>query len=81
VRGRITTPGVSPFSAAATDACVAAATAATTVPFTADPPEGEAWWFVARGRNCGGAGTWDSGDPSQVGSRDAGINASAVTCP
>ena len=81
VRGRITTPGVSPFSAAATDACVAAATAATSVPFATDPPEGEAWWFVARGRNCGGAGTWDSGSPSQSGSRDAGINAAPLACP
>jgi len=81
VRGRITAPGASPFTAAATDACVAAATAATSVPFGADPPAGEAWWFVARGRNCGGAGTWDSGDPSQVGSRDAGINAAPLACP
>jgi len=81
VRGRITTPGVSPFSAATTDACVAPATASTSVPFTTDPPTGEAWWFVARGRNCGGAGTWDSGSPSQTGSRDAGINAAPLTCP
>jgi len=81
VRGRITSPGVSPFGAATTDACVVPATSATNVAFTADPPPGEAWWFLARGRNCGGAGTWDSGASSQAGPRDAGIDAAPLTCP
>ena len=81
VRGHLTDPGVDPFTATGTDACVAPATASTSVAFAADPPVGTAWWFVARARNCGGPGTYDSGGAGQSGSRDAGISASGAACP
>jgi len=44
------------------------------------PAVGSAWWFVVRGNNCGGAGTYDSGGPGQVGSRDAELDASPLSC-
>jgi len=45
-----------------------------------DPPPGGAFWFELRGNNCSGPGTYNSGDPAQVGSRDAEINASPRAC-
>jgi hypothetical protein len=45
------------------------------------PSPGEGSWYLVRGLNCGGAGSYDSGSPSQVGLRDAEIDASAGTCP
>ena len=42
---------------------------------------GAARWYAVRGENlCSGDGTYDEGD-SQVGSRDPGINGSAMACP
>ncbi len=38
-------------------------------------------WYLVRAVNCGGAGSYDSNSPSQVGSRDAEIQASAGHCP
>jgi len=45
------------------------------------PAKGTGFFYLVRGINCGGHGTYDSGDPAQVGSRDAEINASALSCP
>jgi len=81
VRGRLGAAGVVPFLPGQVDACVTAATSDIAIPFTLDPSEGEGWWFLVRGHNCGGAGSWDSGDPAQVGSRDAGVNSSPAVCP
>ncbi len=81
VRGHLTSPGLNPFTSTGTDACLAAATASTSVLFAANPPVGTAWWFVARSRNCGGPGTYNSGGAGQLGSRDAGISASGAACP
>ncbi len=44
------------------------------------PAAGDGFWYLVRGVNCGGHGTFDGGDPGQVGSRDAGIAASGA-CP
>jgi|KBSSwiStaDraftv2_1062776.scaffolds.fasta_scaffold63516_4 hypothetical protein len=44
------------------------------------PPVGEAYWVLVRGNNDAGAGTYDSGDPGQVGSRDAEIEAAPLLC-
>ena len=44
------------------------------------PAVGQAFWFLVRGVNCGGDGTYDSGLPSQVGLRDAEIAASGNGC-
>lgn len=45
------------------------------------PGSGEGVWFVARGVFDSGNGTYDSLAPEQSGSRDAGIEASGVSCP
>jgi hypothetical protein len=45
------------------------------------PAAGQGDWFLVRGVTAGGAGSYDSGDPAQVGSRDAGIAASGNGCP
>jgi uncharacterized membrane protein len=45
------------------------------------PPPGDGFWYLVRARSCGGNASYDSGAPSQVGSRDAEIYASPYTCP
>jgi hypothetical protein len=45
-----------------------------------DPALGEAFWFLVRGANCGGSGTYDTGGASQIGLRDAEIAASGNDC-
>jgi hypothetical protein len=66
---------------AATDLCVANDLAATTKSDPGIPAAGTGSWYLVRGSNCGGPGTYDSGAPSQVGARDAEIQASAAACP
>ena len=46
-----------------------------------DPSVGDGWWFLVRGANYLGNGTYDEGSPRQVGSRDAELNAAAGSCP
>ncbi len=46
-----------------------------------EPSVGGGFWYVVRGDNYDGNGTYDSLSASQVGSRDAEINASAFACP
>ena len=65
----------------ATAACVADNAAGTSFTFSGTPNVGDGYWFLVRAGNCGGAGTYDSGAPTQVGSRDAGIIASGNNCP
>jgi hypothetical protein len=67
--------------AQATTACVADNQVETSMPYTAAPAVGEVWWFAARKVTGGGNGTYDGGDATQVGSRDAGIAASGHGCP
>ena len=45
------------------------------------PAPGDGFWYLVRATNCGGGGTYDSGSPSQITSRDAGLLASPYTCP
>ena len=49
--------------------------------FTGTPAVGEGFWFLVRGVNCGGSGSYDTGEPSQVGGRDSEIVASGNDCP
>ena len=42
---------------------------------------GDGFWYLQRAVNCGGAGTYDTGDPAQAGSRDPGIALSSGACP
>ncbi|HEV8337190.1 MAG TPA: multicopper oxidase domain-containing protein [Candidatus Polarisedimenticolia bacterium] len=67
--------------AQATKACVADNRVETSMPYTAVPAVGEVWWFAARKVTGGGNGTYDGGDATQVGSRDAEIAASGHGCP
>jgi len=66
---------------ASTQACLANDLPATSLPYTASPGPGEAWWFLVRTVAMAGPGTYDSGGPGQVGSRDAEIAASPIACP
>lgn len=52
----------------------------TSMLFTTTPAAGDGFWFLVRGQNCGGSGTYDTGEPSQVGSRDSEIAASGSDC-
>ena len=45
------------------------------------PAPGDGYWYLVRATSCGGAASFDSGAPSQVASRDAGIEASPYACP
>jgi len=64
----------------ATQACVANTTG-TSSTAGGTPSVGDGFWFLVRGRNCGGNGTYDSGALRQVGLRDAEIAASGNDCP
>jgi hypothetical protein len=56
-------------------------TTTTSLLFAGNPAVGEGFWFLVRGANCKGAGEYDSFALSQVGDRDAEINAAATGCP
>lgn len=65
-----------------TQRCFATKLVGSSVPIPgAPPPAGDGFWFLARGANCKGRGTYDSGAASQSGSRDAEIAASPAACP
>jgi len=65
-----------------TQRCFASKTANTVVEIPGAPPApGEGFWFLVRGDNCRGRGTYDSGTPSQIGGRDAEIAAAPFACP
>jgi hypothetical protein len=64
----------------ATLGCLASHTTATSLSPVPDPPAGGAFWFLVRGDDCTGPGTYDEGGV-QVGRRDAEINASPSSCP
>jgi hypothetical protein len=67
---------------AATDRCLAAKTAASSAQDGSPAPAtGDGIWYLIRGANCRGRGTYDTGAASQAGSRDAKIAASADACP
>jgi hypothetical protein len=66
---------------AATTGCLDNDLTATSRDDADTPSAGDGFWYLVRAVNCGGRGTFDSGAPSQVGSRDAGIQASPVACP
>jgi hypothetical protein len=63
----------------ATESCVADDVTATSFPTSGAPAPGDGDWFLVRGGNCGGNGSYDDG--AQTAPRDAGIAASANDCP
>jgi uncharacterized membrane protein len=67
------------FSAAAT--CLENDLTGTSRTDADTPDAGDGFWYLVRAVNSGGSATFDSGAPSQVGSRDAGIQASPEACP
>jgi len=69
--------------AAATDGCASDNVSDTLALVTGEPPlkPGSARWYLVRGANCKGKGTYDSGGLAQVEERDAGIAASGQGCP
>lgn len=68
--------------ASATRQCVASRVAGTSLatPGPAVKP-GDGAYFVVRGANCKGHGTYDETGAGQAGPRDAGIAASGADCP
>jgi len=65
----------------AVDACLVNDHPATTASDPTPVPPGDAFWYLVRGNNCAGAGSYDEGTASQSGSRNAPVDASAVACP
>lgn len=65
-----------------TDQCLTSKTVSTS---SGDPSQtpgpSDGVWYLVRGSNCKGRGTYDTGQPSQIGSRDAEIAASGHDCP
>jgi len=68
------------FSTATTD-CLESALRANTSTDGDSPNAGDGFWYLVRAVSCGGHGTWDSGAPSQVGSRDNEMLAANAVCP
>jgi spore coat protein A len=66
---------------AATLECLADNVVPTSLPYTAAPAAGQGWWFLVRKVTGFGPGSYDSGWPTQVGSRDGEIAASPNACP
>lgn len=64
----------------ATTECLANNSTNTSMIYQGVPDAGEAFWFLVRAAQCGGLGSYDSGFLSQVGSRDAEIDASSGAC-
>jgi hypothetical protein len=64
----------------ATDECLDDNRTTTSLLFAGTPPVGDGYWFLVRGQNCGGSGTYDTGEPSQVGLRNTEIAASGNDC-
>ncbi|HZI94731.1 MAG TPA: hypothetical protein VFE84_10840 [Patescibacteria group bacterium] len=62
--------------------CVAEDTTGTTaVDANPGPVQGQAFFYLVRGSNCGGPGTWNEKNPGPVQiDRDAGINGSPNAC-
>ena len=64
----------------ATDACLSSHRTTTSMTHSATPTPGEGIWYLVRGENCGGKGSYDSGGAGQVGLRDAEVAASGNDC-
>ena len=68
------------FSTATTD-CLENDLTATSRDDADTPAALDGFWYLVRAVNCGGSATFDSLAPSQIASRDAGIQASPTACP
>ena len=61
--------------------CIAADYSGSALNYGVSPGPGEGFFFLVRGTNCQGNGTYDTIAASQAVSRDAGIAASGRDCP
>jgi hypothetical protein len=61
-------------------ACLASHTTGTSVAEAVDPGPGEGFYYIVRGTNCAGTGTWDEGGPGQYDTRNY-LNGSPAACP
>ncbi|MBZ5640337.1 MAG: hypothetical protein LAO51_16470 [Acidobacteriia bacterium] len=66
---------------ACTEECLDNNRTTTSLLYTGTPATGDGYWFLVRGQNCGGSGSYDEGVPAQGASRDARIVASGHDCP
>jgi hypothetical protein len=70
--------------AVATSGCAAENTTFDSILHAGDPGPGEAVWFLLRDVRCSGNGTYDvvdaAGEPLQLGSRDAEVDAAPASC-
>jgi hypothetical protein len=66
--------------ASATSACAVDDRTATSATVGGTPASGQAYWYLVRGVNCKGNGTYDSPGTGQAGPRDPGITASGNDC-
>jgi hypothetical protein len=63
-------------------ACPGFQIAGPSLPDPGAPPVGGGWFYLVRGRSCGGAGTYDDASGwGQAAPRDAGIDATPSSCP
>jgi hypothetical protein len=67
------------FDVSLTD-CLAEDQPSTTLLDGDAPQAGTGYWYLVRGANCAGSGTYDSGYAGQQGTRDAEIDASPSSC-
>ncbi len=83
VRGDLSTLSSSSGNfTSATDACVTDndTTTTVTVSGTPIPSPADGYWYLVRGVNCKGKGTYDSGGTAQSGLRDAEVAGSGNDC-
>ncbi|MCU0225764.1 MAG: cohesin domain-containing protein [Acidobacteria bacterium] len=82
LRGSLSTLRATGSFASATLACLADDAPATTLDDAPLPAAADGFWYLVRGVNCGGAGSWDDAAGSgQAGPRGPGIAASPNACP
>jgi hypothetical protein len=65
----------------ATKECIGNDRTIAPVTHAENPNPGKGFWYLARGDNCGGKGTYDTTGPGQQGPRDAAVAASPLDCP
>ncbi len=64
----------------ATVGCLGNDQSATTLNHAAVPAPDTGFFFLVRSQNCSGSGTYDTGSPGLVGSRDAEVDAAPIAC-
>ena len=64
----------------ATTTCLADDQAPTQLDDAGTPAPGSGFFYLVRGTSCSGSGTYDTGSPRQIGSRDAEVDAAPIAC-